>query len=99
MADVGQDQVDSGLVMAGEQHPAVDDEQPAQVLENRHIATDFADPTERGDTQRTCGKWGRRKHRLSHRSTAAARISALSSSTWAAVAGIWGRRGSPASNP
>ena len=56
MAQVGQDQVDAGLVVGGEHHPAVDDQQPAQVLENRHIAADFADAAQRGDPQPTCGQ-------------------------------------------
>ena len=43
MAQVGQNQVDAGLVMRGEHHPAVDDQQPAQVFENGHVAADFAD--------------------------------------------------------
>ena len=81
MADVGQDQVDARFIVPGEQHSTVDDEQPAQMLENRHIATDFADAAQRGDTQRTRGQRRGRKHRLGHRSTAAARISAASSSS------------------
>ncbi len=48
---VGQDQVDAGLVVSREEHPAVDDQQPAQMLENRHVAADFADAAERGDPQ------------------------------------------------
>jgi hypothetical protein len=51
VAQVGQDEVDAGLVVAGEQHAAVDDQQPAQMLENRHVAADFTDPAECGDPQ------------------------------------------------
>ncbi|GAS95345.1 uncharacterized protein RMCC_2311 [Mycolicibacterium canariasense] len=46
---IGQDEVDARLVVTGEQHAAIDDEQPAQVLENSHVAADFADTAERGD--------------------------------------------------
>ena len=56
VAQVGQDQVDTGLVVTREQHPAVDDEQPAQMLENRHVAADFADPAQRGDPQPAGGQ-------------------------------------------
>ncbi len=61
MAQIGQDQIDTGFVMGGEHHPAVDDQQSAQVLENRHIAADFTDTAQRGDPQPACGQgtwWG-----------------------------------------
>jgi hypothetical protein len=80
MADVGQDEVDAGLVVTREQHAAVDDKQPTEVLKNRHIATDFADTTQCGDAQSSCCQWSRGKHWLGHRSTAAARMSAANSS-------------------
>ena len=57
---VGQDQVDAGLVVGGKHHPAVDDQQPAQVLENGHVAADFADAAERGHPQTTHGQRTRR---------------------------------------
>ena len=60
VAQVGQDQVDAGLVVGREQHPAVHDQQPAQMLENRHVAADFADATQRGDPQSPWGQWPRR---------------------------------------
>ena len=37
----------------GEEHPAVDDQQLAVVLENGHVATDGAEPAERDDPQPT----------------------------------------------
>ena len=79
---VGQDQVDAGLVVAGEQHPAVDDQQPAEMLENGHVAADFADAAQRGDPQAAGGQRPRRcRDRVSTtRSTAAARMSAASAS-------------------
>ena len=57
VAEVGQDQVDAGLLGLGEQHAAVDDEQPAAVLEDRHVAADLADAAERDDAQATVGQW------------------------------------------
>ena len=79
-APVGKDQVDSEMLGVGEQHAAVDDKQPTEVLKNRHIATDFADTTQCGDAQSSCCQWSRSKHWLGHRSTAAARMSAAKSS-------------------
>ena len=97
---VGQDQVDARLVVAGEQHPAVDDQQPAEMLENRHVAADFADATQRGDPQTARGQRPRRCEICVHyRSTAAARMSAASASIWSGVAGTCGSRGSPTSMP
>ena len=49
--EVRQDQVDSGLLLLGEEHSAVDDQQPAAVLEDRHVAADLAEAAERGDAQ------------------------------------------------
>ena len=60
VAQVGQDQVDAGFVVAGEQHAAVDDQQSAEMLENGHVAADFADAAERGHPQATRGQWPRR---------------------------------------
>ena len=51
VAEVRQDQVDAGLLGVGEQHAAVDDEQPAAVLEDRHVAADLAEAAERDDPQ------------------------------------------------
>ena len=45
--EVGQDQVDAGLVLLGEQHAAVDDQQLAAVLEHGHVAADLAEAAER----------------------------------------------------
>ena len=49
--EVRQDQVDSGLLLLGEEHAAVDDQQAAAVLEDRHVAADLAEAAERGDAQ------------------------------------------------
>ena len=46
---IRQDQIDARLVVGREHHPAVDDQQPAEMFENRHVAADFADSTQRGD--------------------------------------------------
>ena len=48
---IGQDQVDAGFVVIGEQHATVDDEQSAEVLENGHVSADFVDTAERGHPQ------------------------------------------------
>ena len=56
VTQIRQDQVDAGLVVGGKHHPAVDDQQPAQMLENRHVAADFADSAQRGDPQTTGGQ-------------------------------------------
>ena len=54
--EVGEDQVDAGLVLLGEEHPAVDDEQPAGVLEDGHVAADLAQPAQRDHTQSLGGQ-------------------------------------------
>ena len=88
VAQIGQDQVDAGLVVAREQHPAVDDQESAEMLENRHVAADFADAAQRGHPQTPRGQRPRRFEVCVHyRSTAAARISAASASICSAVAG------------
>ena len=66
----GQDEVDAGLVVLGEQHAAVDDEQAAAVLEHGHVAADLAEAAERDDAQGALGEGGRRAElgvRLGHR--------------------------------
>ena len=60
MAQIGQDQVDAGLVVLGEEHAAVHDQQPAEVLENGHVAADFVDATQRGHAQAARGQRPRR---------------------------------------
>ena len=47
-----QDQVDPGMVVLGEQHAAVDQQQLAVVLQHRHVPPDVAQATERNDPQR-----------------------------------------------
>ena len=54
--EVREDQVDAGMVLLGEQHPAVDDEQLAVELEHGHVAADLAEPAERDDAQATGGE-------------------------------------------
>ena len=56
VTQIRQDQIDARLVVGGKHHPAVDDQQPAQVLENRHVAADFADSAQRGHPQTTGGE-------------------------------------------
>ena len=56
--EVGEDDVDPRLVLVGEEHPAVDDEQPPGVLEDRHVAADLAEAAERDDPQTVAGEGG-----------------------------------------
>ena len=57
--EVGQDQVDTRLVLFGEEHTAVDDEELALVLEDGHVATDLAEAAEREDAQGALFEGGR----------------------------------------
>ena len=57
--EVGEDDVDPGLVLLGEQHADVDDQQLAGVLEHGHVATDLAETTQRDHAQAAVGQ-GRR---------------------------------------
>ncbi len=59
VGEVGQHQVDAGLVLLGEQHPAVDDQQPAVELQHRHVAADLADAPERDDPEEARWERGR----------------------------------------
>lgn len=54
--EVRQDQVDSGLLLLGEEDAAVDDEQSAVVFEDRHVPADLTETAEWGDAQATLGK-------------------------------------------
>jgi hypothetical protein len=45
-AEIRQDEVHARRVVGREEHSAVDHEQPAGVLEDRHVAADLTDPTE-----------------------------------------------------
>jgi hypothetical protein len=47
--EVGEEQVDAGMVLLGEEDAAVDDQQPSVVLEDGHVATDLAETAERDD--------------------------------------------------
>ncbi len=60
VGEVGEDEVDSGVVVLGEEHAAVDDEQPALRLEHGHVAADLAEPAERDDPQAVVGEGGGR---------------------------------------
>ncbi len=55
-AEVGEDHVDAGLALLGEEHAAVDDEQLALVLEQRHVAADVAEAAEGRDAQAAAGQ-------------------------------------------
>jgi hypothetical protein len=65
-AEVRQDQVDARLLVLGEEHAAVDDEQAPAVLEHGHVPADFADPAECDDAEpavRERTGWGELCHR------------------------------------
>ena len=55
VAEVGQDQVDAGLILLGEQNAAVDDEQLSVDLEDGHVAADLAQAPQGHDAHRTVG--------------------------------------------
>ena len=59
--EVREDQVDAGLVVLGEEDAAVDDEQLALVLDDRHVASDLTEAAERDDAQRARGEGGRQQ--------------------------------------
>ena len=61
--EVGEDQIDTGLRVLGEENSTVDDEQSIGVLEHRHVAPDVAEPPERNDAQ-TVGRERRRRTEL-----------------------------------
>ena len=58
--EVGEDQVHAGVVVLGEQHAAVDEQQSAVVLERGHVAAHLAQPTERDDPEASCREGGGR---------------------------------------
>ena len=53
--EVGEDQVDPGVVVLGEEDPAIDDEQAALRLEHGHVAADLTEASERDDAQCVSG--------------------------------------------
>jgi hypothetical protein len=53
--EVGQDQIDPGRVVLRKQHPAVHYQQPAGMLEDSHVAADFADAAQGDHPQATFG--------------------------------------------
>ena len=54
--EVGEDEVDAGLVLLGEEHAAVDDEQFSVELEDGHVAADLSQASQRGDAHRAVGE-------------------------------------------
>jgi hypothetical protein len=79
--EVGEDDVDPGLGLLGEQHPAVDDEQLAGVLEDGHIATDLTQSAQAHHPQAVPGQCGRRTEfgvRMTHSSSLKRRSDAAS---------------------
>ena len=66
--EVRQDEVDTGLVILGEQDAAVHHEKPARVLEDRHVAAYLTEPAERDQAQAISGQ-GRWRPQLGVRVT------------------------------
>ena len=58
--EVGEDQVDPGVVVLREQDATVDDEQAVGVLEDGHVAADLAEAAEGDDPQPSGGQRCRR---------------------------------------
>ena len=52
--------ITGGGGMLGEQHAAVHDQQPARVLEDRHVPADLTETAKRDDAQAATAKRGRR---------------------------------------
>ena len=57
--EVGEDDVDAGLGLLGEQHAAVDDEELALVLEDGHVAADLPQTSQRDDAGAAARQAGR----------------------------------------
>lgn len=57
--EVGEDQVDSGLLFRGKEHTAVDDEHFPLVFEDGHVAADLTQPAQGDDPQGVAGQWRR----------------------------------------
>ena len=58
VGEVGEDEVDSRVVVLGEEDAAVDDEQASLRLEDGHVAADLAEPAESDDPQAVVGEGG-----------------------------------------
>ncbi len=103
VGEVRQDQVDARLIRFREQHAAVHDQQPARVLEDRHVPADLAEPAQRDDPQAVGGEGRRRPEfgvRVAHRSfTPPATRSVRSRSASDGVASASGRRTGPPGRP
>ena len=53
VAEIGKNQVDARLLLFGEEHAAVDEQQVTVVFDYVHVAADFAQTAERRDAHRT----------------------------------------------
>src|SRR5829696_6715677 len=94
VVEVGQNQVDAGLVVLREEHAAVDHQQAARMLEDGHVAADLAEPTQWDDSQAALGqrrRVGQLRVGMAHSRPASMR-SARSSATCASVASTSGER-------
>ena len=57
VAEVGQHEVDPEHVGGREAQPGVDDDDPAVVLDDRHVLADLAQPAERQDAESADSRW------------------------------------------
>ena len=73
--EVGEDDVDARLVLLGEQHAAVDDQQLAGVLEDGHVAADLAEAAQGDHAQAALGQ-GRRGAEFGMRAAHALNVTA-----------------------
>ncbi len=64
--EVGKDEVHSRLVLFGEEHAAVHDEDLAVELEDRHVAADLAEAPQRDDAKRPRLERGRGENGVGH---------------------------------
>ena len=93
--EVRQDQVNAGLVGLGEQHAAVDDEQPARVFEDGHVAADLAEAAERDHAQAAGGQRRRRPElrvRMTHLSFTPPAVEVLAELLDLGRGGVWQRQ-------
>src|SRR5690606_36698865 len=93
VVEVRQDQVDPGLLLLREEHAAVDDQQPAGVLEDRHVPADLAEAAEGDDAQGSLGERRRASQigaRVAHADPSVNRstLTALAGTAWCGASSI-----------
>ncbi|CAB4731483.1 unannotated protein [freshwater metagenome] len=102
-AEIGEDEIDTGLGLLGKQDTAVDDEEPATELEDGHVAADLTEAAESEDPQGPgCELGGSGEFAVDHaanpRTSPAAR-SRRRTARWSSVASTSGKRTGPPGSP